>query len=195
MDDLFSFLDVAPQPHENTGDIDENELRVDAIAAHGVKRKAGSSLSQTPPTYHEPIEDFPSEHKKLRTEPPNPVLLDDFETEAKREVAASAGLTGTEEAGSRLELKHQVCLSTLSDLSLMIFWNRFDTKLLYRPVTITFRYHNMSLLQNLTASTNSNLTLSRKSQYMPFNATKACWCRRILAREKQSSQNMLSHSL
>lgn len=109
MDDLFSFLDVAPQPDENNGDIDENEMRVDAAIAHGVKRKAESSRSQTPP----PIEDFqagPSEHKKLRTEPPNPVLLDDFETEAKREVAASAGLTGAEEAGSRLELKHQVCL-------------------------------------------------------------------------------------
>ncbi|KXN88677.1 ATP-dependent RNA helicase mtr4 [Leucoagaricus sp. SymC.cos] len=40
---------------------------------------------------------------------PNPVVLDAFETEAKREVAASAGLTGaTTEAGSRLELRHQV---------------------------------------------------------------------------------------
>ncbi|KIJ98963.1 hypothetical protein K443DRAFT_103070 [Laccaria amethystina LaAM-08-1] len=39
---------------------------------------------------------------------PAPVVLDDFETEAKREVAASAGLTGAVEAGSRLELKHQV---------------------------------------------------------------------------------------
>ena len=110
MDDLFSFLDVAPQPDENNEDIDESEMRIDATAAHGVKRKAESSLSQT---YYEPTEDFqagPSEHKKLRTEPLNPVLLDDFETEAKREVAASAGLTGAEEAGSRLELKHQVCL-------------------------------------------------------------------------------------
>ncbi|KAF9042917.1 rRNA-processing arch domain-containing protein [Panaeolus papilionaceus] len=39
---------------------------------------------------------------------PQPVVLDDFETEAKREVEASAGLTGTVEGGSRLELKHQV---------------------------------------------------------------------------------------
>jgi ATP-dependent RNA helicase DOB1 len=110
MDDLFSFLDVAPQPDENNGDIDENEMRVDTAIAHGIKRKAESS---TPPTNHESIEDIqagPSESKKLRMESPNPVLLDDFETEAKREVAASAGLTGTVEAGSRLELRHQVCL-------------------------------------------------------------------------------------
>ncbi|TFK24097.1 antiviral helicase [Coprinopsis marcescibilis] len=50
----------------------------------------------------------PSSLKKLRLSSPKPVVLDDFETEAKREVAASAGLTGTVEAGSRLELKHQV---------------------------------------------------------------------------------------
>ncbi|EJD07908.1 antiviral helicase [Fomitiporia mediterranea MF3/22] len=39
---------------------------------------------------------------------PAPVVVDEFETEAKREVAASAGLTGQVEAGSRLELRHQV---------------------------------------------------------------------------------------
>jgi ATP-dependent RNA helicase DOB1 len=111
--DLFSFLDVAPLPDENNGDVDENEMRVDTAVVHGVKRKAESSISQTPTTNHESSEDFqagPSEPKKLKTEPPNPVLLDDFETEAKREVAASAGLTGAVEAGSRLELRHQVCL-------------------------------------------------------------------------------------
>src|SRR6266550_3563687 len=110
MDDLFSFLDVAPQPDENNGVIDENEMRVDTALAHVIKRKAEYF---TPPTNHESIEDIqagPSEFKKPRMESPNPVLLDDFETEAKREVAASAGLTGTVEAGSRLELRHQVCL-------------------------------------------------------------------------------------
>jgi len=110
MDDLFSYIDVTPQPDENNGDIDENEMRVDTALAHGIKRKAEYF---TPPTNHESIEDIqagPSEFKKPRMESPNPVLLDDFETEAKREVAASAGLTGTVEAGSRLELRHQVCL-------------------------------------------------------------------------------------
>lgn len=58
----------------------------------------------------------PSSLKKPRIAEPSPVpfvqpvVVDEFETEAKREVAASAGLTGsTEAAGSRLELKHQVC--------------------------------------------------------------------------------------
>ena len=52
--------------------------------------------------------------KKQRLSSPKPVVLDDFETEAKREVATSAGLTGAAETGSRLELKHQVCqLETL----------------------------------------------------------------------------------
>ncbi|KAH8110971.1 antiviral helicase [Phellopilus nigrolimitatus] len=46
--------------------------------------------------------------KKLRIASPAPVVVDEFETEAKREVAASAGLTGAVEAGSRLELRHQV---------------------------------------------------------------------------------------
>ncbi|EIM83920.1 antiviral helicase [Stereum hirsutum FP-91666 SS1] len=57
----------------------------------------------------------PSSLKKPRIAEPSPVpfvqpvVVDEFETEAKREVAASAGLTGsTEAAGSRLELKHQV---------------------------------------------------------------------------------------
>ncbi|KJA17238.1 hypothetical protein HYPSUDRAFT_146799 [Hypholoma sublateritium FD-334 SS-4] len=50
----------------------------------------------------------PSVPKKPRLSSPKPVILDDFETEAKREVAADAGLTGAAEAGSRLELKHQV---------------------------------------------------------------------------------------
>lgn len=48
--------------------------------------------------------------KKPRTASPKPVVVDEFETEAKREVAASAGLTGGVEAGSRLELRHQVGL-------------------------------------------------------------------------------------
>ncbi|KAF8513054.1 antiviral helicase [Gautieria morchelliformis] len=46
--------------------------------------------------------------KKPRLASPKPVVVDEFQTEAKREVAASAGLTGTVEAGQRLELRHQV---------------------------------------------------------------------------------------
>ncbi|KIP11280.1 hypothetical protein PHLGIDRAFT_489254 [Phlebiopsis gigantea 11061_1 CR5-6] len=39
---------------------------------------------------------------------PAPMVTDEVEIEAKREVAASAGLQGSVEAGSRLELRHQV---------------------------------------------------------------------------------------
>ncbi|KAF8626453.1 hypothetical protein AX15_004869 [Amanita polypyramis BW_CC] len=104
--DLFAFLDEAPPAEEL---IDENKMEVDIVNARGVKRKVDSK--QSPPTNYKPSEDAeagPSDFKKQRTEPANPVLLDDFETEARREVAASAGLTGAVEAGTRLELKHQV---------------------------------------------------------------------------------------
>ncbi|KIY47752.1 antiviral helicase [Fistulina hepatica ATCC 64428] len=50
----------------------------------------------------------PSTWKKPRVDLPTPMVLDDFETEAKREMAAIAGLSGGVEAGSRLELRHQV---------------------------------------------------------------------------------------
>jgi ATP-dependent RNA helicase DOB1 len=53
-------------------------------------------------------ESGPSVPKKPRTASPKPMVLDDFETEAKREVAASAGLTGSVDIGTRLEIRHQV---------------------------------------------------------------------------------------
>jgi ATP-dependent RNA helicase DOB1 len=64
-----------------------------------------------------PLEDGPpAKRKRLDIAPASApaVVVDEFETEAKREVAASAGLTGaTETAGSRLELRHQVRLHWL----------------------------------------------------------------------------------
>ncbi|KAJ7621151.1 rRNA-processing arch domain-containing protein [Roridomyces roridus] len=94
--DLFSFLE---------GDTGQDEPMLETTApapANQLKRKADSPR----PT---PVAG-PSSPKRPRVEDaPNPVVLDDFETEAKREVAASAGLTGSSvESGSRLELKHQV---------------------------------------------------------------------------------------
>ncbi|KAI0051602.1 antiviral helicase [Auriscalpium vulgare] len=77
------------------------------------KRKAEEPLypvksrSKSPEPVEE--EDGPTLKKPRVESAPNPVVVDSFETEAKREVAASAGLTGAAEAaGSRLELKHQV---------------------------------------------------------------------------------------
>lgn len=94
--DLFSFLHEIPE-----GDNSDHDGHMDVENFPAInKRKAdillGANEETTPP-------------KKQRLSSPKPVVLDDFETEAKREVAASAGLTGVAETGSRLELKHQVC--------------------------------------------------------------------------------------
>jgi hypothetical protein len=47
--------------------------------------------------------------KRPRIASPDPVVLDEFETEAQREVEANAGLTGAEIAeGQKISLSHQV---------------------------------------------------------------------------------------
>ncbi|KIK63891.1 hypothetical protein GYMLUDRAFT_221010 [Collybiopsis luxurians FD-317 M1] len=99
--DLFSFLDGPPaEPEQEDIDID-----IEPPVSH--KRKIEENSSSTP-------EDLPSKKAKTEAAPITeqaasaPVVLDEFETEAKREVAASAGLTGGVEPGSRLELRHQV---------------------------------------------------------------------------------------
>lgn len=48
--------------------------------------------------------------KKLRIDEPAAVVTDEFETEAKREVKADAGLTGGQADGAKLVLTHHVCL-------------------------------------------------------------------------------------
>jgi ATP-dependent RNA helicase DOB1 len=107
--DLFSFLDEVPPEdvdHEEDDSMQTDPVPVSSKIAQ--KRKA-------PPVPDGRTEDAtvddepgPSTPKKLRVSSPKPIVLDDFETEAKREVAASAGLTGSVDAGTRLELKHQV---------------------------------------------------------------------------------------
>ncbi|KAL1941621.1 hypothetical protein VTO73DRAFT_7060 [Trametes versicolor] len=111
--DLFSFLDDSAQQkqpsQDATGDVHmETESQAKSTAR---KRKA-----ITPPQRKEsdPIAEGssnaagPSEPKKPRLASPKSVVVDEVEIEAKREVAASAGLTGAVDAGSRLELRHQV---------------------------------------------------------------------------------------
>lgn len=121
--DLFSFLD-AKEP-EDDSDVEEDgmegiepyEKETDSVAEDGsLKRKAEfdgrDSLTQVreEKQENENVDERDSSPavKKPRTASPAPVVVDEFETEAKREVAASAGLTGSVEAGARLELKHQV---------------------------------------------------------------------------------------
>lgn len=96
MADLFSFLEDAPEV---------DSMEVDSPNVQPRKRKA-----KTPDTAAllQNQEAGPSEPKRPRIATPQPAGIDDVEIEAKREVAASAGLTGSVEAGS-LELRHQVC--------------------------------------------------------------------------------------
>lgn len=116
--DLFSFLDGAP----NEPELDEEmEDPSPPEAPHAPQKRKVTETSDGP-------------SKKAKTDAvesaPNPVVLDDFETEAKREVAASAGLTGGVEAGSRLEIRHQVRVQTNPSRinSNYISSNRLDTR-------------------------------------------------------------------
>jgi ATP-dependent RNA helicase DOB1 len=108
--DLFSFLDDVPMGddhHESFGEeIQEVEPRVP-------KKRKANIPAELIPSNGDMIDDEPgpSAQKKLRMTSPKPVVVDEFETEAKREVAAIAGLTGGVEGGSRLELRHQVRFS------------------------------------------------------------------------------------
>ncbi|KAG1856518.1 rRNA-processing arch domain-containing protein [Suillus tomentosus] len=99
--DLFSFLDGLPSGDEDKVENVPEPRQLDKK----IKRRAST--------------DHPSDladgdtsgsftFKKPRVSSPVPVVVDEFETEAKREMAASGGLTGSVEAGSRLELRHQV---------------------------------------------------------------------------------------
>lgn len=117
MADLFSFLDDVPPEAELAQDVHidaETSGGKNANAESSRKRKVGSPKTSTPP----PNEDIPEtvtdsepgpSSKKPRMASPKPIVVDEVEIEAKREVAASAGLTGVPESGTRLELRHQVC--------------------------------------------------------------------------------------
>ncbi len=111
--DLFSFLDEAPpkadSPQADRGiPMQEPNPSNDAPSK---KRKASTPTAplngEAGPSASSSNEVGPSP-KKPRLASPNPIVVDEVEIEAKREVAASAGLTGAVEAGSLLELRHQV---------------------------------------------------------------------------------------
>lgn len=108
--DLFSFLDQAPDALEK--DLDE----VDMADVPTRKRKASPSVEQPvqngqPSHSGENGVNSPS-HKKQRFASPAPIVIDEVEVEAKREVKVSAGLMSAEadETGPRLELRHQARL-------------------------------------------------------------------------------------
>ena len=135
-DDLFAFLDEDEntsrplQPDLISKDVDMDDDESLPPKMRKKKRKAveaamaaealetGRNNSPTPVVVTQ-IRDSEQggvtpASKKPRLASPKPVVVDEFQREAKREVPASAGLTGTVEAGQRLELRHQVWVLWLS---------------------------------------------------------------------------------
>ncbi len=121
--DLFSFLDDNHDSGNSDSEITPDAMQVDKelarASAPSNERSAEPPKPQTrvksPASSPPPEDDPPSKRKRLGPSASAPaVVVDEFETEAKREVAASAGLTGaTDAAGLRLELRHQVILQGL----------------------------------------------------------------------------------
>ncbi|KAG6865812.1 ATP-dependent RNA helicase mtr4 [Blastosporella zonata] len=110
--DLFSFLDEVP-PEDDDAQYDDDAMQIDEPQApsnvvHKRKAKSPSRESSPPRNGDGQLDNEAGPSKKPRMSSPKPVVLDDFETEAKREIAASAGLVGSVDTSSRLELKHQV---------------------------------------------------------------------------------------
>lgn len=161
--DLFSFLEQAPDALEKGLD------DVDMANVPTRKRKASPSLEQ-PVRNGEPYSgenEVESPHKKHRFTSPGPIVLDEVEVEAKREVKVSAGLMSveTDETGPRLELRHQArhlvtTLRSNTDRST----HRLDIKLLYLQVIHMSRFPNTCHQLNLRGSTSSPSTLSSNSQ-------------------------------
>ncbi|KAI9438519.1 rRNA-processing arch domain-containing protein [Lactarius indigo] len=117
--DLFSFLDDNHDSGNSDSEISPDAMQVDKeLTRAPTPSNRHSAEPPKPqkrvksPASSPPLEDSPPSKRK-RLEAPSAsapaVVVDEFETEAKREVAASAGLTGaTDAAGLRLELRHQV---------------------------------------------------------------------------------------
>ncbi|KAI0071344.1 P-loop containing nucleoside triphosphate hydrolase protein [Panus rudis PR-1116 ss-1] len=114
--DLFSFLDEnAQEPELNEESYYEAHMDVDGqktsesdSADASRKRKVDPAQDEDAVQSAAENEAGPSVPKKPRMASPQPVVVDEVEIEAKREVPVSAGLQGTVDAGAHLELRHQV---------------------------------------------------------------------------------------
>jgi hypothetical protein len=164
--DLFSFLDDVPMGDNDDEPIEEEIQEIQPRIPQKRKANIESVSSNGELMEHEP---GPSTQKRPRMASPKPVVVDEFETEAKREVAASAGLTGGVEAGSRLELRHQVRFSYATLYAPRLCHGRSATKSLYHQVTIISLFHNMSLPPNPLENTNSLWIPSNKYLFMHYN--------------------------
>lgn len=201
--DLFSFLDEAPpqadSPREADGDV-VMKTEGSSNSSSSKKRKAAvqtaspSNGALAPSTENEA---GPSEPKKQRLGSPKPVVVDEVEIEAKREVDASAGLMGSVEAGSRLELRHQVSPRGLSARPLLpplTPLRRCATRSRCRPGTRTCRSRSTSRPKSPRASTSSRWTRSSRCRCTRSSATRACSCRRTRARGRRSWRSTRSRS-
>lgn len=154
--DLFSFLDDVPmEDGESTERIDVDEIQT---FENRTQKKRKANAAAPAPAVHSASngdeEPGPS-IKKPRMVSPKPIVVDDFETEARREVAASAGLTGGVEAGSRLELRHQVRFSAHYSPRLTSVDFRSGIKSQSLQGITTFQSPNTSPLPSLLENTNS----------------------------------------
>ena len=138
--DLFSFLDeVPPEPLSGHDLHDGDEMHVDPDSQDSSRLEDVRKKRKIVPDFPN-VQDAsavkrdsentsgPSNLKKPRLASPKPVVVDEFEREAKREVAASAGLTGSVESGTRLELRHQVGVEPANNCSFDETHSRFVTK-------------------------------------------------------------------
>ncbi len=108
--------------------------------------------------------------------PPPPVVLDEFETEAKREVDASAGLTGSQiAAGQKLSLSHQVCNNILPSLTQLSTLLRSGIKSRFPKTTTTPPYRPMFQHLLLLGHILSLLIPFSKSLSTPSSAMRAYW--------------------
>ncbi|KAI0275862.1 antiviral helicase [Russula aff. rugulosa BPL654] len=109
--DLFSFLDNDNDSETSDSETAFDAMQVDKVSSTGLVHASTRSNKRaaTSPVPETRIDSPPSKRLDIASASAPAVVVDEFETEAKREVAASAGLTGaTETAGSRLELRYQV---------------------------------------------------------------------------------------
>ena len=170
--DLFSFLEDG----ETADDVEMAD--VPAPSAPPRKRKA-----REPAEKHDGAQggamqvdlgEEPSAVKKPRTTSPGPVVLDDFETEAKREVAPSAGLTGGPAETAPVQLGHMVReRKPLISLQMLISLDRSDTKWPSPQVITISPSLSMFPPQSQIANTSSSSTPSSVSPSTPSSGMRA----------------------
>ena len=187
--DLFSFLDEAPPEGDDieNGDAMEVEEKAEVFVPLHKRKADGISVALDSNNGQELEEqnDLPPSSKKPRLSSPKPVVLDDFETEAKREVDASAGLQGSAEPGTRLEIRHQVRVSFGWLISLVLIRHQVRHQVAVPPGYSYIPISKHVPPANLIESTSSSWILSRGYLCMPYKGTRVYSSRRTPVLGKQ----------